>query len=200
MQAQSLDIEGVFAFTPPVYKDHRGLFSSPYQDAAFTGAVGHTIFPVRDISHNVSARGVLRGVHFTKTPPGRAKYVYCPHGSVQDYLIDLRIGSPTFGRSVTTRLSGDTCKALYVPDGVGHAFLALEDHSMVVYVMAGGYIPENEYAITPFDPELGLDLPDGYDFAQSERDSVGPTLAEARERGMLPTYEDCKKVEAALWG
>ncbi|MDQ0940754.1 MULTISPECIES: dTDP-4-dehydrorhamnose 3,5-epimerase family protein [unclassified Streptomyces] len=199
MQVQQLDIEGVFEFTPPVYKDHRGLFSSPYQDAPFTEGVGRTIFPVRDISHNISARGVLRGIHFTKTPPGRAKYVYCPYGRVQDYLIDLRLGSPTFGHWRTTELGGDSCKALYVPDGVGHAFLSLKDDSMVVYVMAGGYIPENEYSISPFDPELGLTLPEGYEFAQSERDAAAPTLAEARELGMLPEYEACKKVEAELW-
>jgi dTDP-4-dehydrorhamnose 3,5-epimerase/epimerase EvaD len=199
VQVQTLGIEGAFAFTPPVHRDDRGLFTSPYQDAVFTGARGKTLFPVRDISHNLSARGVLRGIHYTATPPGRAKYVYCPYGRVHDYLVDLRVGSPTFGRWEAAELGGDTCKALYIPVGVGHAFLSLEDDSMVVYVMSEGYVPENELAVSPLDPALGLPVPEGYELAQSERDKAAPTLAEARERGLLPEYGTCRKTEEALW-
>ncbi|MFE9664355.1 dTDP-4-dehydrorhamnose 3,5-epimerase family protein [Streptomyces sp. NPDC005955] len=199
MQVNELDIEGCFEFTPEVYRDHRGLFSSPYQDNPFVEGVGKSIFPVRDISYNISDRGVLRGIHFTKVPPGRAKYVYCPTGRVNDYLVDLRIGSPTFGEWRVAELSGENPKSLMIPDGVGHAFLALEPNSMLVYVMAGGYVPEHEYAISPFDPEVGLEIPEGYDIAQSERDRAAPTLAQARELGMLPDYEACKQVEAELW-
>ncbi len=199
VQARKLGIEGALAFTPPVYRDDRGLFTSPYQDAPFTGARGTSLFPVRDISHNLSARGVLRGIHYTTTPPGRAKYVYCPYGRVHDYLVDLRVGSPTFGRWEAAELGGDDCRALYIPVGVGHAFLSLEDDSMVVYVMSHGYVPENELAVSPLDPELGLPLPDGYDLAQSERDTAAPTLAEALAQGLLPSYDTCRKVEAELW-
>ncbi|MGW9302719.1 MULTISPECIES: dTDP-4-dehydrorhamnose 3,5-epimerase family protein [Streptomyces] len=199
VQVHKLGIEGAFEFTPAVYKDDRGLFSSPFQSAAFAEATGRPLFPVKDISHNLSAAGVLRGIHYTATPPGRAKYVYCPHGRVRDFLIDLRTGSPTFGKWETTELSGDDCRALYVPVGVGHAFLSLEDASMVVYVMSEGYVPENERAVSPLDPELGLPLPEGPPPAQSERDLSAPTLAEARERGLLPSYDACLEVEAQLW-
>ncbi len=199
VQVQKLGIEGAFAFTPPVHRDDRGLFTSPYQEAPFSGARGRALFPVRDISHNLSARGVLRGIHYTTTPPGRAKYVYCPYGRVHDYLVDLRVGSPTFGRHVSAELGGDTCQALYIPVGVGHAFLSLEDDSMVVYVMSEGYTAANELAVSPLDPALGLPIPDGYALAQSERDTAAPTLAEARDRGLLPEYDTCRKVEAALW-
>ncbi|MGI5408541.1 dTDP-4-dehydrorhamnose 3,5-epimerase family protein [Streptomyces chartreusis] len=199
VQVHKLGIEGAFEFTPPVYKDDRGLFSSPYQEAAFTEATGHPLFPVKDISHNLSARGVLRGIHYTATPPGRAKYVYCPYGRVQDFLIDLRVGSPTFGQWEATEIGGDDCRALYIPVGVGHAFLSLAEDSMVVYVMSEGYVPENERAVSPFDPELGLPLPAELTAAQSQRDLSAPTLAEAREQGLLPTYEACREVEAQLW-
>ncbi len=199
MRVHELDIEGAFAFTPAVHRDGRGLFTSPYQEAPFSGARGGPLFPVRDISHNVSARGVLRGIHYTTTPPGRAKYVYCPHGRVRDYLVDLRTGSPTFGRWESTELDGDGCRALYIPVGVGHAFLSLRDGSIVVYVMSRGYAAEHELAVSPRDPELGLPLPGGYGLTQSERDAAAPTLAEAREKGLLPEYETCRKVEAALW-
>ncbi len=199
VEVLKLSIEGAYAFTPPVHRDTRGLFASPYQEEPFTGATGGPLFPVRDVSHNRSARGVLRGVHYTTTPPGRAKYVYCPYGRVRDYLIDLRVGSPTFGARETTELSGDNCRALHIPVGVGHAFASLMDDSVVVYVMSGGYVPDNERALSALDPELGLTLPDGFDPVCSSRDLAAPTLAEAREQGLLPAYEQCKKAEAGLW-
>ncbi|MEU7580025.1 dTDP-4-dehydrorhamnose 3,5-epimerase family protein [Streptomyces sp. NPDC041068] len=199
MQVRKLGIEGAFEFTPPVHRDDRGTFSSPYQDSPFTESKGASLFPVRDISHNVSARGVLRGIHYTTTPPGRAKYVCAPHGEVRDFLIDLRLGSPTFGRWETTVLSGDTCNAVYIPVGVGHAFLSLQDGSIVQYVMSEGYVPEHELVVSAFDPEVGLPIPEGYPIVLSARDRTAPTLGEARARGLLPEYEMAKKVEAALW-
>ncbi len=192
-------VDGAFEFTPAVFPDGRGLFASPYQDAAFAEALDRPLFPVRDVSHNRSARGVLRGIHYTASPPGRAKYVYCPYGEVQDYLVDLRVGSPTFGRWATTELSGDNCRALYIPVGVGHAFLSLRDDSVVVYLMSEGYVPANELAVSPLDPEIGLPIPPGLAIRQSDRDAAAPTLAEARERGLLDDYELCRNVEAKLW-
>ena len=192
-------IDGAFQFTPPVYADSRGLFASPYQDPAFVGTLDRPLFPVRDVSHNRSARGVLRGIHYTATPPGRAKYVYCPYGEVRDFLVDLRIGSPTFGRWEMTELSGDNCRAVYIPVGVGHAFLSLRDDSVVVYLMSEGYVPANELAVSPLDPAIGLPLPDDLEIRQSERDLAAPTLAQAHERGLLNDYELCRNVEAKLW-
>jgi epimerase EvaD len=192
-------IDGAFQFTPPVFPDDRGLFASPYQEAPFAEALDRPLFPVRDVSHNRSARGVLRGIHYTVAPPGRAKYVYCPYGRVQDYLVDLRVGSPTFGRWDTTELTGDNCRALYIPVGVGHAFLSLQDDSVIVYLMSEGYVPANELAISPLDPGIGLPIPSGLTIRQSGRDAAAPTLAQARERGLLDDYELCRNVEAKLW-
>jgi dTDP-4-dehydrorhamnose 3,5-epimerase/epimerase EvaD len=199
VQVHKLGIEGAFEFTPAVHRDDRGLFSSPFQEQAFAEATGRQLFPVKDISLNRSARGVLRGIHYTATPPGRAKYVFCPYGRVQDFLVDLRVGSPTFGQWEVTEISGDDLRALYIPVGVGHAFLSLEDDSLVVYVMSQGYVPADERAVTPLDPALGLPLPADLVAARSERDLSAPTLAEARERGLLPSYEACREVEAQLW-
>ncbi|GLY02214.1 MULTISPECIES: dTDP-4-dehydrorhamnose 3,5-epimerase family protein [Actinoplanes] len=192
-------IDGAFLFTPAVYADTRGLFTSPYQDPAFAEALDRPLFPVRDVSHNRSARGVLRGIHYTATPPGRAKYVYCPYGEVLDFLVDLRVGSPTFGRWSATELTGDNSRALYIPVGVGHAFLSLRDDSVVVYLMSEGYVPANELAVSPLDPAIGLPVPDGIEIRQSERDAVAPTLAQARDRGLLNDYTLCRNVEAKLW-
>ncbi|MFJ6658897.1 dTDP-4-dehydrorhamnose 3,5-epimerase family protein [Streptomyces sp. NPDC091377] len=198
-QMRTSAIEGVREFTPQVFGDERGCFASPYQEASFSAALGRPLFPVKDISHNMSARGVLRGIHYTATPPGRAKYVYCPYGRVLDFLVDLRVGSPTFGRWETTELSGADCRALYIPVGVGHAFLSQQDDSIVVYLMSKGYVPEHELAVSPLDAALGLPLPDAPELRLSARDSSAPTLAEAQERGLLPAYDTCRDVEAALW-
>lgn len=199
MQVRTLGIEGAFAFTPPVFKDRRGMFASAFQGDVFEEHLGHPLFPVRQVSHNVSARGTLRGIHYTLTPPGMAKYVFCPYGRLRDFLVDLRVGSPTFGRTVTSELDADSCRALYVPVGVGHAFLSLEDDSLCVYVMSQSYVPEHEAAVDPLDPALALTLPDDIELIRSERDLAAPTLDTASSQGALPDYHTCRKAEEALW-
>ncbi|RBM17681.1 dTDP-4-dehydrorhamnose 3,5-epimerase family protein [Streptomyces sp. PT12] len=198
MDVEKLGIEGAFTFTPPVYKDHRGLFTTPFEGAEFEGALSRPLFTVGQISHNVSAAGVLRGIHYTATPPGKAKYVYCPHGRVRDFLVDLRLGSPTFGRWVENDLSGENARAVYIPVGVGHAFLAREDDSVIVYVMPGHYVPANELSVSPIDPAIGLPVQDADADLLSERDTAAPSLAEASERGLLAGYRLCRDAEAAL--
>ncbi|GAB4588346.1 dTDP-4-dehydrorhamnose 3,5-epimerase family protein [Nocardia sp. IFM 10818] len=192
-------IEGAFEFAMPVHRDDRGLFTTPLRASRFRSASGRPMFAVRDISFNVSARGVLRGIHFTTTPPGRAKYVYCPYGRVTDYLVDLRIGSPTFGRCDVTELVGDRGRALYIPIGVGHAFLSRADDSVIAYAMSEEYTQEHELAVSALDPRLGLSIPRDTPLALSDRDRHAPTLAEAVERGMLPTYQACRDAEVELW-
>ncbi|WP_067182518.1 dTDP-4-dehydrorhamnose 3,5-epimerase family protein [Microtetraspora niveoalba] len=199
MQVRRLGIEGAFEFTPTVFKDRRGLFAAPFQGEFFSEHLGKPLFQVEQVSHNLSTRGTLRGIHYTATPPGMAKYVYCPYGQVQDYLIDLRVGSPTFGEWATTRLDADGCRALYIPVGVGHAFLSLADDSMVVYLMSQGYVAHNELAINPLDPEIGLPITDGIEIVQSDRDMLAPTLAEAMDAGLLPELRTAEEAEATLW-
>lgn len=210
--SRACDIEGVVEFSVPVYRDSRGWFTNPFRDSDFSGlftspnqgsasrsAMPRPRFPIRDVSFNASRRGVLRGVHYTSDPPGRAKYVFCPHGRVRDYVVDLRVGSPTFGRWRQTELSGDNGHALYIPVGVGHAFVAIDDNSVIVYLMSEEYVPHRELAVCALDPELGLPIPPDVPITRSERDAVAPTLAEARERGLLPAYQSCLNAEASLW-
>ncbi|WP_434599925.1 dTDP-4-dehydrorhamnose 3,5-epimerase family protein [Streptomyces sp. A5-4] len=198
MRIRELEIEGAVEFTPPVFHDRRGIFAAPYQGDAFEKHRGSPLFRVEQVSHNISARGVLRGLHYTLAPPGMAKYVYCPYGSLQDYLVDLRTGSPTFGRWTSTRLEADRCNALYIPVGVGHAFISLADNSLCMYVMSQGYVPEHELSIDPLDPAIGLDFPQGLDPIQSDRDLAAPSLAEVRTAGLLPAYKTCAELEIQL--
>jgi dTDP-4-dehydrorhamnose 3,5-epimerase/epimerase EvaD len=187
MKVRSLAVPGSYEFTPQTYEDHRGVFVSPLQETPFVEAVGHR-FEVAQTNHSRSARGVMRGVHFTATPPGQAKYVHCPHGRVLDVVVDLRVGSPAFGAWDVVELDPASFRAVYLPVGVGHAFLALEDDSIVSYLVSTEYSAGRELGVDPLDPQLALPWPEGTEFQLSERDRNAVSLAEAMESGILPRY------------
>ncbi|WET80973.1 dTDP-4-dehydrorhamnose 3,5-epimerase family protein [Amycolatopsis sp. QT-25] len=200
MQARKLAVEGALEFTPRVFPDDRGLFLSPFQEEAFIEAHGGPLFPVAQTNHSVSKRGVVRGVHYTATPPGIAKYVYCARGKALDIVVDIRVGSPTFGKWDAVLMDQEAHRTMYFPVGVGHAFVALEDDTVMSYMLSGGYVAENELALSALDPALGLPIDSGVDPVLSERDQVAITLAEARERGLLPDYAASREIERRLSG
>ncbi|MEU5400875.1 dTDP-4-dehydrorhamnose 3,5-epimerase [Streptomyces sp. NPDC005963] len=198
MQSRALSVEGGFEFQARVFGDDRGIFVSPYQEAAFVAATGHKLFPVAQTNHSRSRRGVVRGLHYTVTPPGMAKYVYCARGRTLDIILDIRVGSPTFGRWDSALLDQEDFRAVYLPVGMAHGFIALEDDTVVSYMLSGEYVPENEAALSVLDPTLGLPLPTDVAPILSERDRVAPTLEEARAAGLLPDYQTCLKIDRAL--
>ncbi|AUS77273.1 dTDP-4-keto-6-deoxy-D-glucose epimerase [Actinoalloteichus sp. AHMU CJ021] len=195
MRTRELAVTGAFEFAPRSYPDQRGVFVSPFQEDAFVAATGHPLFPVAQASASESHRGVLRGLHYTPAPPGTAKYVHCPRGRALDIVVDLRLGSPTFGARDTVELDPGSFRAVYLPPGVGHAFVALEDHTVVAYLLSQRYVAANELALDAMDPELDLPLPPDLDFTRSARDQAAPTAAAARAAGLLPTYERCLEVQ-----
>jgi dTDP-4-dehydrorhamnose 3,5-epimerase len=197
MKVRELAVRDAYEFTPRQFPDHRGLFVAPFQEAALVEAVGHTL-RLAQTNHSVSQRGTIRGVHFADTPPGQAKYVYCPSGALLDVIVDLRVGSPTFGRWDAVRLDSVEFRAVYLAEGLGHAFVALEDDTAMSYLCSTGYNPTGEHGITPLDPELALPWPADLTPILSEKDSAAPTLAEAREAGLLPSYEVCRAHYATL--
>ncbi|MFF7496989.1 dTDP-4-dehydrorhamnose 3,5-epimerase family protein [Streptomyces rubiginosohelvolus] len=198
MEAKELGVVGAHVFTPQVFADSRGAFVSPFQEEAFVRQTGHRLFPVEQISHSRSRRGVVRGIHFTRTPPGMAKYVYCPRGRALDIIVDLRRGSPTFGRHATVVLDPVDFRAVYFPVGLGHAFVALEDDTVMAYTLSLAYSPENELALSVYDPDLALSLPEDIEPVVSERDRVAQSLEQALESGVLPDYEQCLELDARL--
>ncbi|MEU9062186.1 dTDP-4-dehydrorhamnose 3,5-epimerase family protein [Streptomyces sp. NPDC048430] len=198
MEAKELGVVGAHVFTPQVFADPRGAFVSPFQEEAFVRQTGHRLFPVAQSSHSRSRRGVVRGVHFTRTPPGMAKYVYCPRGRALDIIVDLRRGSPTFGRHATVVLDPVDFRAVYFPVGLGHAFVALEDDTVMAYTLSLAYAPENELALSVDDPDLALSLPEDIEPVVSERDRAAQSLAQALESGVLPDYEQCLELDARL--
>ncbi|MEU2117292.1 dTDP-4-dehydrorhamnose 3,5-epimerase family protein [Streptomyces sp. NPDC016459] len=200
MQSRQLAVDGAFEFQPKVFADERGLFVSPFQETAARQALGHPLFPVAQTNHSVSRRGTIRGAHYTLTPPGIAKYVYCARGRALDIVIDVRVGSPTYGRSETVLLDQEDFRAVYFPVGVAHAFVALEDRTVMSYMLSGEYAPRNELALSVFDPVLELSLPANIEPVMSERDLAAPTLETAEKSGTLPDYRTCLEVERALCG
>ncbi|GGM32697.1 dTDP-4-dehydrorhamnose 3,5-epimerase [Longimycelium tulufanense] len=190
MEVRALSISGAYEFAPPTFPDDRGEFTAPYQGPVFVEAVGH---PLRLAQSNVSVsrRGVIRGVHFADVPPGQAKYIYCPRGALLDVVVDIRVGSPTFGRWESVRLDSREYRAMYLAEGLGHVFIALEDDTVASYLCSEGYNPGREHGINPLDPELGLPWPQDLEPVLSDKDRDAPSLAEAVESGLLPRYEDC---------
>ena len=190
MDVLELKVPGAWSFTPRQFADPRGVFLEWFKGAAFEQAVGHPL-SVKQANHSVSARGTLRGVHFADVPPGQAKYVYCTRGAVLDVVLDIRVGSPTFGVSDAVRLDEVDRRAIYLSEGLGHAFLALTDDANVTYLCSEPYNPTGEHGISPLDPELELPWPDDVEPLLSDKDAAAPTLAEARESGLLPSYDAC---------
>ena len=133
----------------------------------------------------------MRGIHYADVPPGQGKYVYCPQGAVLDVVVDIRVGSPTFGQWEGVRLDTVDRRAIYLAEGLGHAFFALEDDSCVTYLCSTPYNPTGEHGITPLDAEIGITWPEGIEPLLSPKDTGAPTLAEAAAAGALPRWEEC---------
>jgi dTDP-4-dehydrorhamnose 3,5-epimerase len=198
MKIEPLGVPDAWVCTPAVHGDDRGFFLEWLRTDKLAEATGRR-FEIQQANHSLSARGVTRGLHFADTPPGQAKLVYCPVGSVLDVIVDLRVGSPTFGAVDTVLLSAAERKVVFVSEGLGHGFCSLEDGSSVNYLVSTVYNPVGERTICPTDPELGLPWPtDLGELSLSAKDAEGPTLAEAREQGILPDYQRCQAWYAEL--
>ncbi|MEU0671625.1 dTDP-4-dehydrorhamnose 3,5-epimerase [Streptomyces sp. NPDC006172] len=192
-----LGIEGAWEFVPQQHGDARGLFLEWYKADYMEEAVGHPL-NLKQGNLSVSAAGVVRGIHFADVPPGQAKYVTCVRGAVLDVIVDVRVGSPTFGRWETVRLDDQDRKSVYLSEGLGHGFCSLTDDATVTYLCSEGYAPQREWTVHPLDPEIGVKWPVEGVPELSARDAEGPTLAEAREAGILPVYEECVAFRASL--
>jgi dTDP-4-dehydrorhamnose 3,5-epimerase len=189
VDVRELGIPGAWEITPEQHPDPRGVFFEWLTDRSFTTFVGHR-FDLRQANCSVSSTGVLRGLHFAQCPPGQAKYVTCLHGRVFDVVVDIRVGSPTFGRWASVLLDDRDRRSVYLSAGLAHGFLALQDNSTVMYLCSAEYNPRREHTIAATDPALAIDWPmPAGELRLSERDAAAPTLAEVRASGLLPTWE-----------
>ncbi|MGP3953669.1 dTDP-4-dehydrorhamnose 3,5-epimerase [Streptomyces sp. 7N604] len=190
MRLRQLSIDGAWEVTPRQHDDSRGTFLEWYRFDRIAGEVGH---PMRLAQANlsVSKRGVVRGIHFADVPPGQAKYVTCVRGAVLDVVVDLRVGSPTYGVWESVRLDDNDRRALYVSEGLGHGFCALTEGAMVCYLCSDTYNPRSERRVHPHDPQLAIDW--RLETTElSPADEAAPSLIEARASGILPEFAACR--------
>ena len=198
MKVRELAVQGAWELTPQIHPDSRGRFFEWFTDSAFTEFAGHR-FAMHQANCSVSSAGVLRGVHFAQLPPSQAKYVTCLRGMVFDVVVDIRVGSPTFGSWDAVLLDDQTRSSVYLSEGLGHAFLALEDASTVMYLCSAPYAPGREHTINALDPALDIvwPTPTGRPIL-SDRDREAPLLAEVQAAGLLPTWEETQAFIHAL--
>ena len=197
MDIRELAVPDSYVLDLVPHGDSRGRFTEWYRADVLSKETGFGL-TLAQANHSVSARGVLRGVHFAQVPPGQAKYVYCPSGAVLDVIVDVRVGSPTFGVHDSVVLDSEHPRAVYLSEGLGHAFVSLADNSSVTYLVSSGYSPGREFGVDPMDRELGLPWPADMEFEFSAKDQAAPSLAEAKEQGLLPTMQQCTARYAEL--
>lgn len=196
MKIRPLSIDGAWEITPVLHGDPRGLFLEWLRTDHLATEVGHE-FRVAQVNVSVSAHGVVRGIHFADVPPGQAKYVGCSRGAVLDMVVDLRVGSPTFGRWEAVRLDDVDRRAVYLCEGLGHGFCALSDDATLTYLCSEPYRPTHEHAVHPLDAQLAIDWP--VDEPQlSARDAAAPGLEQALAEGLLPQFGTVSAYTSAL--
>ena len=188
MDIQPLRIAGAWRIAPQIFGDARGSFSEWFRADHLEAATGFRLNPIQaNISR--SSRGVVRGIHYADVTPGQAKYVMPLTGSIIDFVVDIREGSPTFGQWEGVTLDSKNHAAILIEPGLGHAFIALDDLTTVTYLVTDIYRPEREHGINPLDRDIALTVPAGIELVLSDKDLSAPTLAEALAAGSLPKWE-----------
>lgn len=199
VRVRPLRVRDALELVAPQFRDDRGLLTAPFQSQVVEEAVGHRM-PVAQANVSVSRRGALRGIHYADVPPSQAKLVTAVSGALLDFVVDLRVGSPTFGLWDCVLLDTVDRRAVYVPEGMGHALFALEDGSTALYLCSTPFTPGRERGVNPFDSDVALALPAGVEPVVSAKDAAAPTLEEARRDGLLPSFEACVALYASLRG
>jgi dTDP-4-dehydrorhamnose 3,5-epimerase len=183
MKVTTTAIEGLLILEPRVFGDERGFFLESYNQKAFEAALGHDVHFVQD-NHSRSAKGVLRGLHYQLPPHAQGKLVRVTQGAVFDVAVDMRRGSPSFGRWVGVELSGQNHRQLWLPPGLAHGFLVTSDSADFLYKTTAYYAPEAERCVRWDDPSIGIDWPAlGSAPVLSAKDAAAPPLADA------PTFD-----------
>jgi dTDP-4-dehydrorhamnose 3,5-epimerase len=203
MQTRELSISGAFELTPTVHTDDRGAFVEWFRADAFESVTGHR-FALAQANCSVSAVGSVRGIHFAQLPPSQAKYVTCLRGAILDVVVDIRVGSPTYGRWEGVMLDDSNRRCVYLSEGLGHAFMALDDDTVVSYLCSTPYAPGSEHAINALDPAIGIEWPstgrDGEPLMHllSPKDRSAPTLEDVRREGLLPDHGETMRFVSRL--
>lgn len=175
-----LVIEGSYLFDSATHEDERGLLCEWFKSSIVKELLARE-FKVEQANLSKSKKGVIRGIHFSMAPLGQAKWITCTSGSLWDVVVDIRPNSLTFGRWDAHELRAGDGRSIFISEGLGHAFLALEEDSIISYLLSTPYSPSYEFAINPLDPEIGIMWPHT-DLSLSEKDASAPSLREFLNR------------------
>ena len=173
------EIAGLWIIEPKVLSDSSGYFMESFKQEVFNQNVGKVDFIQENESG--SSRGVLRGLHYQLAPYSQAKLVRVIEGTVLDVAVDLRKGSPTFGKYMAVELSGQNKRQFYIPQGFAHGFHVLSERAVFTYKVDNPYMPSHERSLRFDDPQIGIDwkITDPENVILSEKDKNAPLLAEA---------------------
>jgi len=186
MELTQLEIEGAWLAKSKVWTDERGTFREWFRHQDLVHLTGFN-FEVAQGNISVSGRGVIRGIHYSLAPGGQAKWVTCVNGSIIDIIVDIRPKSPTYGKYISIEMQAGDGLALLIGSGLGHAFISLEEKTMISYLLTSPYSPEWEHEINPFDTEISIAWPSQVtNIVLSEKDKNAPSLSDARVAGKLP--------------
>jgi dTDP-4-dehydrorhamnose 3,5-epimerase len=196
MKAQPLKIPGSWKIEFQKFDDNRGFFYESFKEEDFKKLIGRNL-NIKQTNTSSSSKGSVRGIHYALVPPSQAKLVQCQRGAIKDYVIDIRVGSPTFGQFEEIELNENSASAVFIEEGLAHAFVALENQTVVTYFVTEKYNPEREKGINPFDKTLNVKWPD-LELILSEKDKQAISLQEAKNQGLLPSFDECKKFIKSL--
>jgi len=196
MKVQPLKISGSWKIEFQKFDDNRGFFYESFKEEDFKKLIGRNL-NIKQTNTSSSSKGSVRGIHYALVPPSQAKLVQCQRGSIKDYVIDIRVGSPTFGQFEIIELSENSASAVFIEEGLAHAFVALENQTVVTYFVTEKYNPEREKGINPFDKTLNVKWPD-LELILSEKDKQAISHEEAKNQGLLPSFDECKKFIKSL--
>ena len=191
MKAQPLKIPGSWKIEFQKFDDNRGFFYESFKEEDFEKLIGRNL-NIKQTNTSSSSKGSVRGIHYALVPPSQAKLVQCQRGSIKDYVIDIRVGSPTFGQFEEIELNENSASAVFIEEGLAHAFVALENQTVVTYFVTEKYNPEREKGINPFDKTLNVKWPD-LELILSDKDKQAISLEESKAQGLLPSFDECKK-------
>ena len=186
MKLTPLGIAGAWLAESPVWSDDRGFFREWFKSEDIKSATGRD-FGIEQANISLSSAGTLRGIHYSIAPRGQAKWITCVSGSIKDVSVDIRPDSKSFGQWIEVELTGDSGKAVFIGEGFGHGFVALEDNTVVAYLVSTPFSPTEEFEINPLDEKIGINWGiDLSDLKISEKDKKAPTLVERLVEGKLP--------------
>jgi dTDP-4-dehydrorhamnose 3,5-epimerase len=178
MTFTEMKIPGAWVHTPTRFGDSRGYFEEQFKLSLVESEIGRA-FPVKQVNQSRSGKGVIRGIHWTDSPEGQAKYVSCINGAMWDVVVDLRPGSPTYGQWDAETITPENGKSVLISEGLGHVFLALEDGTVANYLCTSEYNPSAEKTINPLDPNLAI----GFELLANRHSIPSLTLSEKDRNG-----------------